>query len=86
MASELELEIQQHLSQYLKDAALHEFEDWFVPVLWDLADSQDEGARELAGSISNLIAEYSRGDRTLESLREGLARVARHVEVWPERV
>ncbi|SPF43407.1 hypothetical protein SBA4_3030025 [Candidatus Sulfopaludibacter sp. SbA4] len=69
-----ELEIQRRLSQYLRgEKQLHEFEDWFVPVMWDLAESEDEPARELAGRISNLIAEFSRGDRTLESMRTELA-------------
>ncbi len=74
MASEMELEIHRRLSQYLNGrATLQEFEDWFVPVLWDLAESRDEAARELAGDIHNLIAEASRGDRSPESLREELA-------------
>ena len=72
MASELE--IQQHLLQFLKGVSqLHEFEDWLVPVLWDLAESEDVAARELAGHIHNLIAEASRGDRTYRSMRESMS-------------
>jgi hypothetical protein len=70
MASEIALEIQQHLSQYLNgDIQLYEFEDWFAPILWGLADSPDEQARELAGRLYNLIAETSRGHRDVESMR-----------------
>ncbi len=78
MASELELEIQQHLSSYL-DGRLerYELEDWLIPTLWDLAESDDDAARELAGRIENLISENSRGDRSPESLREELTRIAR---------
>ena len=77
MASQQELEIQRHLARYLNgETQLHEFEGWFVPVLWDLAESDDEAARELAGSVENLIAETSRGDRTLESLHKELAHIA----------
>jgi hypothetical protein len=76
MASDLELEIQRHLSKYLETGALSEFEDWLIPSLWDLSESHDEGARELAGSISNVIAEFSLGDRTFESFREKLDRLA----------
>jgi hypothetical protein len=76
MASELEIEIQQHLLQFLNGtAALHEFEDCFSPIAWTLADSPDVSARELAGRICNVIAEASRGDRTLESMKEELASV-----------
>ena len=78
MASELELEIQQHLAEYL-DGTLqqYELEDWLLPTLWDLAESNDEGARELAGRIETLISEHSRGDRSIKSLREELTRIAR---------
>jgi hypothetical protein len=75
MASELELDIQLHLIRFLTgDSELHEFEDWFSPLLWNLAESNDP-ARELAGRIHNLIAEASRGDRSFESMREELASV-----------
>ncbi|HUI77542.1 MAG TPA: hypothetical protein VLY24_06485 [Bryobacteraceae bacterium] len=76
MASQIELDIQRHASRYLDGSIqLYELEDFLLPALWDLAESEDEAARELAGSINNLIAETSRGDRTLESLREGLEAV-----------
>ena len=73
MASQTFFEIQQHLAEYLAGRTkLHEFEDWFVPVLWDLAEGPDASARELAGRIHILIAEASRGDRTAQSLRQEL--------------
>jgi hypothetical protein len=60
MASELELEIQQHLSEYLGGKLQrYELEDWLIPTIWDLAESEDEWARELAGEIENLISEHS---------------------------
>jgi hypothetical protein len=78
MASEFEREIQQHLSRYL-DGTLqrYELEDWLIPKLWDLAESSDEAAREIAGHIHNLIAETSNGDRSPESLDEELKKIAR---------
>jgi hypothetical protein len=78
MASELELEIQQHLVKYL-DGTMQQYqlEDWLVPTLWDLAESDDERARQLAGRIENLISEHSRGDRSKQSLQEELTRIAR---------
>jgi hypothetical protein len=78
MASELELEIQQHLLRYLDGSEeRHEFENWLIPTLWDLAESRDEASRELAGHIHNLIAETSNGDRSEESLQEELTRIVR---------
>jgi hypothetical protein len=78
MASQLELKIQQHLLQFLNGVSqLHEFEDWFVPVLWDLAESDDVAARELAGHIYNLIAEASRGDRTYRAMCDELHKALR---------
>jgi len=72
-----ELAIQQHLLQYLNgEIQLYEFEDWFAPVLWSI-DSEAETAREMAGEIHILISEFSRGDRTLGALREGLAAAIR---------
>jgi len=73
MASETQEEIQEHLSRYLKgEMTLHEFEDWFAPVLWDLADSDDEAAREIAGSVHVLISELSNGTLELPAFRERL--------------
>jgi len=78
MASELELEIQQRLSSYLEGRLeRYELEDWLIPTLWDLAESDDDPARQLAGRIENLISENSRGDRSPESLREELTQIAR---------
>jgi hypothetical protein len=72
MASKLELEIQQHLTQYLSGGLLADFENWFLPALWEI-DEEDENTRALAGTVHILISEFSRGDRTLEDLRAALA-------------
>ena len=77
MTQRIELAIQEHLSQYLNgEIQLHEFEDWFAPILWGI-DTESESAREMAGEIHILISEFSRGDRTLGALREGLATAIR---------
>jgi hypothetical protein len=77
MPSELEREIHQHLIKYMSGViSLADFEDWFVPTLWDL-DQEDERTRALAGTVHILISEYSRGDRTIELLREGLTEAIR---------
>jgi hypothetical protein len=81
MPSELEHAIQQHIIQYLDGVvSLAEFEEWFVPILWDI-DDEDPRVRELAGTIHILIAEFSRGDRTATDLREHLADAVRTADV-----
>jgi hypothetical protein len=75
MVSELQSEIPDNLSSYLQGGkTLQDFEDWFMPVLWDVAEGHDESSVRLAGAIGRLMAECSRGDRTEASLREELAK------------
>ena len=57
--------------QYLSGGSLADFENWFLPALWEV-DEEDENTRALAGTVHILISEFSRGDRTLEELRAGL--------------
>jgi hypothetical protein len=74
MVSELQSEICDKLTRYLGgETSLQDFEDWSFPVLWDLAEERDSESRRLAGSVSNMIAEYARGDRSEATLRAGLA-------------
>ena len=74
MVSQTYEEIQENLARYLKgEIALHEFEDWFMPVLWDLATLEDDPAREIAGSAHILISELSDGTLELEAFRERLS-------------
>jgi|HubBroStandDraft_1064217.scaffolds.fasta_scaffold85393_2 hypothetical protein len=75
--SQLELEIQQHVIQYLAGSmSLADFENWLVPVLWDI-DMEDSDTQEMAGTVHILLSELSRGDRTVDAFREGLARTTR---------
>jgi hypothetical protein len=77
MTPGIELAIQQHLLQYVNgEMQLHEFEDWFAPVLWSI-DGEAGSTREMAGEIHILISEFSRGDHTLGAFREGLAAAIR---------
>ena len=80
MESEIVRQIRQGLQQYLAGKiALHQFEDFFVPILWDIGRFCDTEASELAGEVHALTAEHTNGDRSLLSLREELARLARPV-------
>lgn len=84
MVSETQDEIQKNLARYLQgEIALHEFEDWFTPVLWNLADSEDDPAREIAGSVHILISEFSDGTLELEAFRERLSVLAPTVAESP---
>jgi len=70
---ELRQAIGQRVAQHLRsEIPLPDLEDWFLPALWDV-DGGDESTRQMAGIVHILISEFSRGDRTLEGLREGLA-------------
>ena len=78
MASLISQQIRPNVQRYLDgEIELPEFEDWFTPVLWDIESFRDDAATELAGKIHILTAEYSRGDRSLESLRLKLANAVR---------
>jgi hypothetical protein len=80
MVSETQDELQKNLARYLKgDITLHEFEDWFAPVLWNLAESGDDPAREIAGSVHILISEFSDGTLQLETFRERLGTLVPNV-------
>jgi hypothetical protein len=79
MPSEIELAIQQHIMRYLADKeSLAEFQNWFVPILWDI-DHEDAHTQELAGRVHLLISEVSRGDRSLQDLNRGLAGTVSHL-------
>lgn len=62
--------------QYLSGGLLADFENWFLPALWEI-DEEDENTRDLAGTVHILISEFSRGDRTLEEMRAGLTQTIR---------
>ena len=70
MATQIRLQLQQNVARYIgAEIALSDFESWFNPVLWSLADSGDELSREFAGLISNVISECSGQGLSEEILR-----------------
>lgn len=72
MLSELDLAIQQHLMRYLSgDTSLADFENWFVPLLWEI-DEEPEATRERAGNIHILLSELSNGDLTIADFNKRL--------------
>jgi len=74
MISAYQSEAREKVSGYLRgSASLADLESWIWSFLGDLEESQDDGARNIAGTIGSLISEYSYGDRTEESMRKELA-------------
>ncbi len=74
MVSETKQLIQQHLLQYLNGGTeLFQFEDWFMPFFWNI-ENCDAATQEMAGRIHVLISEMSLGDRSVESMRNELAK------------
>jgi hypothetical protein len=77
MVSELQSEIHGKVFEYLHGrTGLAELENWLWPFLAALED-EDEDARNGAGVIGSLISEYSRGDRTEDSMLQEMATIIR---------
>ena len=57
---------------FARQIDLDEFEDWLVQSTWNVHQSGDESARELAHAIELRLAEHSAGHLTGEALRREL--------------
>ena len=82
MISDLQSELRDIVAGYVhvSNASLAAVEDRLWPFLAELDDSSDEELRSTAGAIGNFISEYSRGDRSEESVRKELAAAIRPFE------
>jgi hypothetical protein len=57
-----DIEIRKKLIQYLdSEISLKEFQEWFVPATWDIDQSDNVAAQDLAYAIELRLAEYSSG-------------------------
>jgi hypothetical protein len=82
MTSEYQSEAHDKISGYLGgSASLVDVENWIWSFLGDLENSQEEGVRNVAGTIGRLISEYSHGDISEDSLRRELALAIRPFEL-----
>lgn len=73
MQSSLDLEIREWLARYLAgEIPLRAFQEWFVPVVWNVEQSGDRAAEELAHETELRLAEFSNGDWTEQELRRKL--------------
>lgn len=69
----LETTIRSHLDAYLSDAlSLEGFTAWLVGATWNIDNTGDEAATELAFAIELALAEHTSGLTTLVELRQAL--------------
>ena len=69
----IDLEIREWLGRYLnRDISLHDFQAWFVPVLWNIEQTHNAKAIELAGEVELRLAEYTNDHWTEDELRSKL--------------
>lgn len=70
-----EVEIRNWLDRYLRrEITLREFQRWFVPATWNIDETDNDEARQLAAYIDLRFAEFSNQHWTEPDLREQLAR------------
>jgi hypothetical protein len=78
MVQELENQIRQALSDCeIGKLSLDEFRKWFVPVSWNIEQSNDAATIDLAHRIDGILAEASSANWSDDDLREELSEIAR---------
>jgi hypothetical protein len=84
MMTERESAIRHQLGAYLSDAmSLDEFTAWIVGASWNIANTGDVGASQLAYAIELALAEHSGGFLTLDELRAELRNISTEDLVTP---
>lgn len=77
MVSLLELDIRDHVAQYLTGGlSVRELDAWLWPATSDIEHLDDPVARDLTYEIILRLAEYSRGHRTEADLKDVLRPIA----------
>lgn len=85
---QLDLEIHNQLVRYVaQEISAEQFRDWFDVATWDVEQSGNRTAQELAGEIELRLAEFSSGHLTEEELRAKLRPLigvfsSRHAASW----
>jgi hypothetical protein len=75
MENTIESKIWNALWKYAeRDTSLDEFRSWFVPVSWNIEESGEAAAIELAHHIDGILSEASSGEWTEEQLHQELSR------------
>lgn len=69
--SGLDLEISYRLVRYITgDESLADFRRWLLPVVWNLAEPENDEVSQLANRIELRLAEFMNGHWTEDDLRE----------------
>jgi hypothetical protein len=77
----LEASIQQHLVAYLAgQTSLDDFTSWLVSATWNIGNTGDAGATELAYAVEFALAEHSSGLLTDDELRTELLALSRETK------
>ena len=75
MSETIENQIRQKLWSYANEkVSLDEFRAWFVPLSWNIEDSREPQAIQLAHQIDGILAEASSADWTEADIYEELSR------------
>lgn len=78
MQSQLESQTQDMARRYVAgEISLTQFQDWFVPISWDIETTGDHSAIHLAHQIDGLLAEASSANWVERDLREELGNAVR---------
>jgi len=69
----IDLQIREAIVRYLaEEISIQDFKDGFVPVAWQIEETNNRIAIELAHEIELILAEYGNGDWTEDEVRNGL--------------
>jgi hypothetical protein len=71
-----DVEIKLWLDRYLRrEIILREFQRWFVPSTWNIDETENRVARDIAAYIDLKLAEFSNRHWTEDELREQLGQI-----------
>jgi hypothetical protein len=78
----LETTIRRHLVSYLAgNVSLDELTNWLVRATWNIENSENAAARELAYAVELALAEYSSGLLTPDELRAELRALSQQLHL-----
>lgn len=84
MNPSLEVEIRRHVAFFLaREQSVEAFYDWFVPVTWEIEQTGNPIAQDLAYEIELRFAEYTGGHCTEDDLRRALRPLVTSYTVGP---
>jgi hypothetical protein len=83
----MESEIRSQLERYRdREISLEAFQDWFVPLSWDIEKVGEQTAIQLVHSIEGILGEASSANWDRSELREELTRIVPFVGIAENHV